>query len=167
MLTLHGVTGNVQYSPELEPYPKALCDAVVHAVPGWLTTRITALVEGVSTDDRDKVLSALDDIVERTQRSVRHDLYGLLLQDVDEQRQNPLQVLRNSIKYATDVLNSCGIPHVVRDEFDVKAMPDDVYALGPLTWKDLSEEVHEAGINWGAWKAATVLQRRRAEGKIS
>jgi hypothetical protein len=26
--------------------------------------------------------------------------------------------------------------------------------------------VHEAGITWGAWKAATVLTRRRAEGKV-
>jgi hypothetical protein len=45
-------------------------------------------------------------------------------------------------------------------------MPHDHYAVGPLTWKDLSEDVHDAGITWGAWKAATVLTRRRAEGKI-
>ena len=45
-------------------------------------------------------------------------------------------------------------------------MPDDVYAIGPLAWSDLGEEVHEAGITWGAWKAATVLVRRRAEGKV-
>lgn len=166
MLTLHDVTGNEHHFDDLEPYSKALCDAIINAVPRWLTARITELVRDIPLDSRNIVLSVLDDIVERTQEIIRHDLHQLLLQDVDQQRHNPLQVLRNSTTYATDVLNSCGISHVARDEFDVKAMPDDVYALGPLTWRDLSEDVHEAGINWGAWKAATVLQRRRAEGKI-
>ena len=45
-------------------------------------------------------------------------------------------------------------------------MPDDVYAIGPLAWIDMGDDVHEAGISWGAWKAATVLTRRRAEGKV-
>jgi len=35
-----------------------------------------------------------------------------------------------------------------------------------LTWRDLGEEVHDAGISWGAWKAATILTRRRADGSI-
>jgi hypothetical protein len=30
----------------------------------------------------------------------------------------------------------------------------------------MGDDVHEAGISWGAWKAATVLTRRRAEGKV-
>jgi hypothetical protein len=73
--------------------------------------------------------------------------------------------LRRSTSFATAVLQEAQIPPVHRDEFDKSALPDDVYAIGPLTWRDLSEEVHEVGITWGAWKAATVIQRRRAEGK--
>lgn len=167
VLTLHGVKGNEHLFDDLEPYPKALWDAVMDAIPTWLSARITEIVRDLPIDDRNRVLSSLDDIVGHTQESIRHELHQLLLQDVDEQRQNPLQVLRNSTKYATNILNLCGIDPVARDDFDVRAMPDDVYALGPLTWRDLSEDVHEAGINWGAWKAATVLHRRRSEGKIS
>lgn len=167
VLTLHYVTGNEHLSDDLEPYSKALCDVVIDAVPGWLTTRITELVRDAPIDIRNTVLSAVDDIVERTQEIVRRELHELLVRDVDEQRQNPLQVMRGATKHATEVLNAHGISPVARDDFDAKAMPDDLYALGPLTWRDLSEDVHEAGINWGAWKAATILHRRRSEGKIS
>jgi hypothetical protein len=46
-------------------------------------------------------------------------------------------------------------------------MPDDMFALGPLTWRDLGDDVHDAGIEWGAWKAAMIISRRRDEGKLS
>ncbi|MEI8285987.1 MAG: hypothetical protein WCG15_01670, partial [Actinomycetes bacterium] len=83
------------------------------------------------------------------------------------QRSNPLQVLRLSTVAANELLKNTAVQTPTRDEFEVSAMPHDEYAIGPLTWLDLGESVHEAGITWGAWKAATVLTRRRAEGKIS
>lgn len=158
---------NVDNIEHLEPYPEALFDAVCRAVPSWITRRIHEIVQSAPEGNRQSVLSSLDDIVLGTLDFVQRELRQLLAQDVDEQRNNPLHVLRQSSMIATGVLKSEGISEVVRDEFDSAALPNDVYAIGPLTWKDLSEEVHEAGITWGAWKAATVLQRRRAEGKIS
>lgn len=151
----------------LEPYPKALFDAVCEAVPSWISRRIHEILRDAPEASRRNVLSSLDDIMARTLDFVQRELQQLLVQDVDEQRNNPLHILRQSSAIATSALKSEGILEVVRDEFDTAALPDDVYAIGPLTWKDLSEDVHEAGITWGAWKAATVLQRRRAEGKIS
>ena len=52
-----------------------------------------------------------------------------------------------------------------RDEFEERAFPDDVYRLSPATWSDVDPSLHEPGIIWGAYKAKTVLDRRRAEGK--
>jgi hypothetical protein len=46
-----------------------------------------------------------------------------------------------------------------------RQVPDDLYGLGPATWSDIDPAMHDPGIAWGAWKAMTVLQRRRDEGR--
>jgi hypothetical protein len=152
-------------TPHLEPYSQALFDAVIHAVPVWITRRIHEIVQMAPSGDKESVLSEVTQVAQQTQYFVSQHLQQLLGQDVDAQRSNPLHILRRSTAIATKVLQLAQIPFVHRDEFDTSALPDDVYAIGPLTWRDLSEEVHEVGITWGAWKAATVIQRRRAEGK--
>lgn len=86
--------------------------------------------------------------------------------DVDAQRLNPLQILREAVRFPTRVLNEMGIPIAARDEFDQKINPDDVYGIGPAHWNDIDDSLTEPGIVWGAAKASTVLQRRRAEGKL-
>ena len=152
-------------TPQLGPYSQALFDAVVTAVPVWITRRVHEIVQLASSGDKDAVMNEVAQVAHETQHVVSEQLMELLSQDVDAQRSNPLHILRRSTSVATAVLRSAHIPPVHRDEFDTSALPDDVYAIGPHTWRDLSEEVHEAGITWGAWKAATVIQRRRAEGK--
>jgi hypothetical protein len=151
--------------PQLGPYSQALFDAVVTAVPAWITRRVHEIVQLASSGDKDAVINEITHVAHQTQLVVSEHLMELLSQDVDAQRSNPLHILRQSTSVATAVLHSAHIPPVRRDEFDTSALPNDVYAIGPHTWRDLSEEVHEAGITWGAWKAATVIQRRRAEGK--
>lgn len=143
---------------ELDSYAEALFRAVMAAIPQWLTQRL----EEIATDHGLPV----EDLIRDVSHRVRHDLLALLATDVDEQRENPLHVLRTCTSVVTAALASAGVPQPRRDEFERRAMPDDVYAIGPLTWRDLSEDVHEAGITWGAWKAATILTRRRAEGKV-
>lgn len=146
---------------DLEPYPHDLFEAVVSAYPQWLSMRILAVTKGVFLQ------SEVDEIVNTSFEAMSKELLAMLATDVDQQRSNPLHVLRMSTVAANEFLRSANVPPAVRDEFEVKAMPHDVYSIGPLTWKDLSEEVHDAGISWGAWKAAMVLTRRRSEGKIS
>jgi hypothetical protein len=152
-------------TPQLGPYSQALFDAVVDAVPSWITRRLHEIAQLAPSGDKGTVLNEATHVAQQTQHFVRNHLYQLLSQDVDVQRSNPLHILRQSNSIATAVLQSAHIPPVHRDEFDKSALPDDIYAIGPHTWRDLSEEVHEAGITWGAWKAATFIQRRRAEGK--
>lgn len=152
-------------SGELEPYSKALFDAVTGAAPGWLNRSVENLLRGCGAELDATQQARLAEVLGGTVDDVARGLSALLAQDVDSQRSNPLHVLRQSTSALTALLAEWNVPHARRDEFDASAMPNDVYALGPFTWKDLSEEVHEAGITWGAWKAATVLQRRRAEGR--
>lgn len=149
-----------------ETYSKALLDSVMRAAPEWIGRAMTNVVldqrAELSDADRDAIDRATVSVVE----SIRIRLSQLLAQDVDAQSMNPLAVLRASTAAAAETLREMGLHEVHRDEFERASMPDDSYAIGPLTWRDLGEDVHEAGITWGAWKAATVLSRRRDEGKI-
>ena len=151
---------------ELEPYPDDLYQAVISAVPGWITKQV-ADIASLSIDETSKeFVSALADVAKHTHQVVSQELFSLLATDVDAQQSNPLQVLRTSTSSATQLLHTFGATPARRDEYEVRAMPDDVFSIGPLTWRDLGEEVHDAGISWGAWKAATILTRRRADGSI-
>ena len=92
-----------------------------------------------------------------TAPQVLAELHDLLHTDVDEQRTNPLSVLRSAVRYPTALLARAGVPRAARDEFAEHAFPDDVYDLAPATWRDVDPSLHEPGIVWGAWKAATVM----------
>ncbi|MFM8826904.1 MAG: hypothetical protein ACKORY_12300 [Actinomycetota bacterium] len=147
----------------LEGYPLALLRAVDAAFEGWYLGRLNAIAStrGAVLDGNEAA-----GVSAEAAHWVRSELAAFLAVDVDEQRTNPLHLLRSAARFATDLLDSAGAVRPVRDEFESRSMPDDVFAVGPLAWVDLGDDVHEAGISWGAWKAATVLSRRRAEGKI-
>lgn len=152
---------------ELSLYAKRLLDVVVSAVPVWIDDSVRKIVcrhLGVVNDD---IAAEIVVAGKEAQDFVSQRLSILLTTDVDEQSSNPLQILRDSARFPTQILLNAGIPTPKRDHFDEQINPDDVFGLGPYTWRDLGEDVHDAGIEWGAWKAATVLSRRRAEGKIT
>ncbi len=151
---------------ELEPYPNDLYQAVISSVSGWITKQV-AEIASMSIDETSKeFVSALAEVAEHTLHVVSRDLLVLLATDVDAQQSNPLHVLRASTSSATRLLQTFGATPARRDEYEERAMPNDLFSIGPLTWRDLGEEVHDAGISWGAWKAATILTRRRADGSI-
>jgi hypothetical protein len=88
-------------------------------------------------------------------------LLALLATDVDEQRSNPLAVIRSATRHPTGVLRDAGVPPVERDHDARRLFPDDLYDLTPATFADLDPSVHEPGLVWGAAKAHVVLRRRR------
>ncbi|MGA1361385.1 MAG: hypothetical protein ACO36A_00520 [Ilumatobacteraceae bacterium] len=145
-------------STELDPRARALLDAVVRAHPAWLRARMKEIAGGARGADE-----ATERAVAAASAWLPGALATLLATDPDEQRSNPLHVIRSASRFANAELAALGVAAPVRDEFDTRAMPDDTYALGPLAWIDLGQDVHGAGIEWGAWKAATVITRRRAE----
>lgn len=90
----------------------------------------------------------------------------LLTTDIDEQRANPLAIVRSGLGPATMLLASLGSATIERDPFAVQAFPDDVYDLAPATFGDIDESLQELGLRWGAAKAHVHLSRRRAEGLL-
>jgi hypothetical protein len=93
------------------------------------------------------------------------ELRALLARDIDEQRTNPLAVVRRAVVYPTAVLRAAGVPAVVRDADAEARFPDDAYDLVPAAFADLDPALHEPGLVWGAAKAHVHLARRRAEGR--
>ncbi len=88
----------------------------------------------------------------------------LLETDIDEQRANPLALVRSGLGPATELLRELGVDPLIRDPFVEQSYPDDVFDLAPATFGDIHESLHEAGLMWGAAKAHVHISRRKAEG---
>ncbi len=93
------------------------------------------------------------------QREVGPRVRALLDTDIDEQRSTPLSLLREAVRYPTEVLRAAGVEPVERDEMQERLLPDDVYDLAPATFADVDPALAEPGLVWGAAKA--LAHRRR------
>ena len=138
-----------------------LADAVARAVPAWLETSIVRLVTAHQGSVAPAVREDAAEAGRRAGAEVDERLRALLAADVDEQRRNPLDVVRGSVVHATEVLRRAGVPPVVRDEFDERFLPDDVYDLAPRSFADIDPALQEPAIVWGAAKAHVHLRRHR------
>ena len=142
-----------------------LATALDGAIAPWVDRCVVRLMTAYQGDVPSDVLAAAQDAGRRARADVGAELREFLALDVDRQATNPLAILRAAVRYPTAVLRAAGVPPVHRDDFKEQAFPDDVYDLGPATWKDVDPALQEPGIVWSAWKAKTVLDRRRAEGR--
>ena len=142
----------------MDAYAQALHDAAVAALPGWVERCVRARASGLDSEAAAAGRRAALEVGER--------LRALLATDIDEQRTNPLSVLRGAVVYPTEVLKAAGVAPVARDAFVERAFPDAVYNRSPASWRDIDESLQEPGLIWGAWKAKQFLERRRAEGKL-
>lgn len=149
----------------MNPYAEQLADATDAVTAAWARRSIRALLRAAGVAEDDRLTQRIEQAAGETESYVRAALREFLALDVDDQRTNPLAVLRSAVRFPTAALREAGVPEVRRDEFEVRSFPDDVYRLSPATWNDIDESLQEPGIIWGAWKAKTVLDRRRAEGK--
>lgn len=150
---------------QLAAIAAALADAVEVALPGWVERCVVTLVEAHQGVIDGGTRASARAAGARAAEEVGGQVRALLATDVDEQRANPLALLRSAVRYPAAVLAEAGVPAVVRSPFAEEAFPDDVYGLAPATWSDIDPALHERGLEWGAAKAHVVLARRRAEGK--
>lgn len=140
-------------------YAEALADGVEQALPAWVAAAVRRRLPGDPGPWRDEVERAGRDAVDDVGKRVRE----LLRLDIDEQWTNPLSLIRSAIRYPNRVLEAAGAPEIPRDQQAVRFLPEDVYDLAPATFADLSPELHDLGIGWGAAKAHVHLRRRRRE----
>ena len=138
-------------------YGADLASAVDRVLPGWVARSVHRF-----RTDLDLESAAAG---EEARREIGARMRRLLETDLDQQRSNPLAILRTATRYPTRVLAEAGVPGVVREPFAVEAFPEDIYNLSPATWSDIDPALQDYGIAWSAWKAHEFLRRRRAEGK--
>jgi hypothetical protein len=140
----------------LESQASALADAIDAVLPDWVERCVRTRLREPVPDD---VLAAARAAGEQAVLDVGGAVRRLLEADVDDQRGNPLALLRGAVRYPTEVLRAAGAPAVDRDRFSTDRFPDDDYDLTPATWSDLDPSLVDLGIAWGAAKAFVHRQR--------
>jgi hypothetical protein len=144
----------------LEEQARALADRIDAVLPDWVERCVLDRLHGPVPDH---VVDAARVAGEQARLEVGAAVRRLLEADVDEQRGNPLDLLRRAVRYPTEVLRDAGAPAVDRDRFSLERFPDDDYDLTPATWSDIDPSLLELGIAWGAAKA-WVHKQRHASG---
>lgn len=142
-----------------------LADAIDATLPAWVVASVERIVTAYRGSVSDEAHVAALEAGQRAQEELGPRIRALLETDIDEQRGNPLALIRGAVVYPTSVLRGLGIPPVERDREAERLFPDDLYDLTPASFAELHPSVHEPGIAWGAAKAHVHLRRRRAEGR--
>jgi hypothetical protein len=141
-----------------------LADGVEGALPGWVERCVARIVDAWpgQVDPSVSVEAVVAGAEARSE--VGPEVRRLLMADIDDQRTNPMAIIRGAVAYPTGVLQRAGISGVVRDAEAVRQFPADDYDLTPTSFADLDPSLHEVGLAWGAAKAFVFKARRRAEG---
>lgn len=151
----------------MNPYSARLYDTMSKVVESWLRDLFAKVLSGqgiVVSAETDR----MDRVVSETARRLLADVDELLSHEAWEQRRNPLDLARSATENVTTELKRLGAGPVSRDEFKERSFPDDVFDIAPATWSDLHPDLHEPGLEWGAWKAAAIMSHRRSiEGRSS
>lgn len=141
----------------------ALADAIDAALVSWVERCVAGGWAAWSPEPMpSEVAAAAGAAGQRTLAEVSPAVRALLDTDVDDQRSNPLAIIRRAVVHPTRVLAEAGVPPVARDPQAERLFPDDVYDLSPASFADLHPSVHEPGLVWGAAKAHVILRRRRS-----
>jgi len=148
----------------MEEHAAALADGIEAALPGWVERSVERVLGAWGGDiDWDRTRAEARAAGERARDEVMPRIRELLAADIDQQRGNPLAMVRGAVRYPTAVLRDAGVPAVVRDEHQERLLPDDVYDLAPANFADLDPGLAEVGTAWGAAKAFEHLQRHKAD----
>ena len=140
---------------------EALAAAIERALPGWVERSVGRLASAFHGRVDDEVRAAAAEAGRRAGTEVGREVRELLARDIDDQPTTPLSLLRRAVRYPTGVLRAAGVPPVVRDEAQERLFPADDYDLAPANFADVSPDLADVGLAWGAAKAYTHLERRR------
>lgn len=139
--------------PALEARAGALAEAVEDALPRWVERCVVHVLTAFAGHVDPSVVAEARTAGEAARTEVGGRLRALLGADIDEQRANPLALLRAAVSYPTAVLRRAGVPPVVRDDFAEANFPHDLYDLTPASFAEVDPMLHEPGLAWGAAKA--------------
>lgn len=131
------------------------------ALPDWSERVVRERLSSHSGDAGPELLGRARAAGHEAAQALGPELRVLLGADVDEQRENPMAVVRRAVAWPTAVLRQAGAAPAERDEYSRDHFPDDVYGITPSSFADLGPEIGEMGLVWGALKARAHLARHR------
>ena len=142
----------------------AMLEGVARLAAAWVERAVTTVVDAwgrldaaarAATEAEARVAG------ERAAARVAAELRVFFAQDPDDQRTTPLAIVRSLRTEATETLAAAGIPPVVRDPFETRAFPDDLYGIVPTAITDLGDQdLGGALLAWGLGKAQLLRARR-------
>jgi len=141
-----------------------LLAAAVEATPEWVRRCVDHVAREQALLTADLPEAAVADAGVRAQDFVETRLGALLALDIDRQRTTPLSIFRDAVRFPVEALHAMGAAPVHRGDVSRWAFPNDPFGITPGNLSDIGDEVHHAGIVWGAAKAGLHLERRRADG---
>jgi hypothetical protein len=151
----------------LDETAAAIVAGVEAWVPQWVQAQVTWLLDAWARAGPEARATAEDeasDAGDAAARRVATSLRELFATAPERQRATPLEIVRSVYREPTEVLSAAGVPHVVRDEFDERSWPDDVYDLVPRTLGDLGDpDLGPLQLAWGLAKATVMRARGRPE----
>ena len=130
--------------------------------PAWSVRNVDRILDAwgrVDPDRRAEVRVAAERAGTEAAARVAGQLRALLARDPAEQAATPLEIVRTMVEEPTALLRGLGVPEVVRDAFDERAHPADVYDLAPRTLADLDPELGPELLVWGMAKSRLVRPR--------
>jgi hypothetical protein len=152
------VTGD-EGQDAIGPKAQALAAAVEEALAGWVERSVERLLVAFAGQADAATMDEARIAGRQAVADVGARVRAVLETDVDEQRTNPLALLRSAVRYPTEVLARAGVPPVARDDFARERFPDDVYDLSPAAFADVDPALHQPGLEWGAAKAWVHMHR--------
>lgn len=135
-------------------YGQGLYDAISKAIRPWLNHQVLNRVKVLD----DEMARAIEICAAQVEESIA----DLAAADVDAPLSGPLERIRQGVEPLNAMLDQRGVDPPLRNAMDQQMRPGDRHELGPMTFRDLGDAVHDAGISWGAAKAHLHLQRRRS-----
>jgi hypothetical protein len=140
-----------------------LIEGVTRLGPRWVVRAVTGLIDAYGRLDAAAGVAAVTAATEAGAQAgarVADELRGLFALDPAAQRATPLEIIRSLRREATEVLRAAGVPEVVRDPFEARAFPDDVYGIVLKTPAELGDdELGGALLAWGLGKAKVLRAR--------
>ncbi|HEV7525336.1 MAG TPA: hypothetical protein VGP92_10235 [Acidimicrobiia bacterium] len=143
-----------------------LIDGVERLGSRWVVSAVTGLVDvwgRLDAPARAATVAAATEAGDRAATRVGSELRALFALDAAAQRATPLEIIRSLRSEAGEVLRGAGVPEVVRDPFETRAFPDDVYGIVLKTPAELGDDdLGGALLAWGMGKAKVLRSRAGA-----
>lgn len=142
---------------QLAECARELSEGITQALPGWVMSAVESRLLAMSPGVREAAEAA----GAAAAAEIGGEVARLLAADIDDQRENPLAVLRQAVRYPTEVLIDAGAVPVKRDDFAIDRFPDDIFDLTPASFGDIHPDLQSPGLTWGAAKAFVHRRRHR------